>query len=82
VMQMREVKDGLAIPAHGDVKLAPGGYHIMLTGLKHALVKGETAKLTLTFDRAGAVTVDFPVVGIGAASGDMKGMDMKGMKGM
>ena len=82
VMQMREVKDGLAIPAHGDVKLTPGGYHLMLTGLKHALVKGEMAKVTLTFERAGAVTVDFPVVGIGASSGDMKGMDMKGMKGM
>ena len=82
VMQMREVKDGLAIPAHGDVKLTPGGYHIMLTSLKHPLVKGETAKVTLTFEHAGAVTVDFPVVGVGAASGDMKGMDMKGMKGM
>jgi copper(I)-binding protein len=82
VMKMQELKDGLAIPAHGDVKLAPGGYHIMLTGLKHPLVKGETAKLTLTFEHAGAVAVDFPVVGIGAASGDMKGMDMKGMKGM
>jgi copper(I)-binding protein len=80
VMQMREVKDGLPIPAHGDVKLTPGGYHLMLTGLKHPLVKGETAKVTLTFERAGAVTVDFAVVGVGAASGDMKGMDMKGMK--
>jgi hypothetical protein len=80
VMQMREVKDGLAIPAHGDVKLTPGGYHLMLTGLKHPLVKGETAKLTLTFQRAGAVTVDFTVVGVGAASGDAKGADMKGMK--
>ena len=38
VMQMRELKDGLAIPAHGEVKLTPGGYHIMLTGLKHPLV--------------------------------------------
>ena len=80
VMQMRQVKDGLAIPAHGDVKLTPGGYHLMLTGLKHPLVKGETAKLTLTFERAGAVTVDFTVVGVGAASGDAKGADMKGMK--
>jgi copper(I)-binding protein len=78
VMKMQELKDGLAIPAHGDVKLAPGGYHIMLTGLKHPLVKGETAKVTLTFERAGAVTVDFPVVGIGASGGDTKGM--KGMK--
>jgi len=81
VMKMQELKDGLAIPAHGDVKLAPGGYHLMLTGLKHPLVKGETAKLTLTFEHAGAVAVDFPIVGVGAASGgDMKGTDMKGMK--
>jgi copper(I)-binding protein len=76
VMQMRELKDGLAIPAHGDVKLSPGGYHLMLTGLKHPLVKGETAKVTLTFERAGAVTIEFPVVGIGASGGDMKGMKM------
>ena len=80
VMQMREVKDGLAIPAHGDVKLTPGGYHLMLTGLKHSLVKGETAKVTVTFEHAGAVTVDFSVVGVGASSGGMKGVDMKGMK--
>ena len=80
VMKMQELKDGLPIPAHADVKLAPGGYHIMLTGLKHPLVKGETAKLTLTFQRAGAVTVDVPIVGVGASGGDMKGMDMKGMK--
>ena len=80
VMKMQELKDGLAIPAHGGVKLAPGGYHLMLTGLKHPLVKGETAKVTLTFERAGAVTVDFPVVGVGASGGDAKGMNMKGMK--
>ena len=82
VMKMRELKDGLPIPAHGDVKLTPGGYHVMLTGLKHPLVKGETAKVTLTFERAGAVPVDFSVVGVGASGADMKGMDMKGMKGM
>ena len=48
--------------------------------LKHPLVKGETAKLTLTFAHAGAVTVDFPVVGLGASSGETKGMNMNGMK--
>jgi hypothetical protein len=81
VMTMREVTDGLAIPANGDVKLAPSGYHIMLAGLKHPLVKGESVKLTLTFAHAGSVTVDFPVSGIGAAapSDGMKGMNMKGM---
>lgn len=82
VMKMRELKDGLAIPAHGSVKLAPSGYHLMFTSLKHPLVKGESVKATLTFEHAGAVVVDFAVQGVGAAGpgGAMKGGDMKGMK--
>ncbi len=82
VMKMREVKDGLEIPAHGTVKLAPSGYHLMFTGLKRPLVKGESVKATLTFEHAGAVVVDFAVQGVGAAGpgGGMKGDDMKGMK--
>jgi copper(I)-binding protein len=82
VMKMRELKDGLEIPAHGSVKLAPGGDHLMFTGLKRPLVKGETVKATLTFERAGGVAVDFSVQGIGAAgpSGATKPGDMGGMK--
>jgi copper(I)-binding protein len=82
VMKMRELKDGLVIPAHGTVKLVPSGYHVMFTGLKSPLVKGETVKATLTFEHAGPVTVDFAVEGVGAAApgGPMKGGDMKGMK--
>ncbi len=82
VMKMRELKDGLEIPAHGSVKFAPSGYHLMFTGLKRPLVKGETVKATLTFEHAGAVAVDFAVEGVGAAGpgGAMKGGDMKGMK--
>jgi hypothetical protein len=82
VMKMRELKDGLLIPAHATVKLAPNGYHVMFTGLKSALVKGEAVKATLTFERAGAVAVEFAVEGVGATApgGAMKGGDMKGMK--
>jgi hypothetical protein len=81
VMTMREVKDGLAIPANGAVKLAPSGYHLMLADLKSPLVKGQTVKITLTFEHAGSVAIDFPVAGIGAAApaDGMKGMNMKGM---
>ncbi len=82
VMKMRELKDGLTIPAHGSVKLAPNGYHVMFTGLKSPLVKGQSVKATLNFEHAGAVAVDFAVQGVGAAGpgGGMKGGDMKGMK--
>jgi copper(I)-binding protein len=81
VMKMRELKDGLAIPAHGTVTLAPNGYHIMFTGLKQPLTKGSVAKATLTFEHAGAIPVEFPVQGVGASSGGQpKKNDMGGMK--
>ncbi|MBV8472051.1 MAG: copper chaperone PCu(A)C [Hyphomicrobiales bacterium] len=81
VMKMREMSGGLEIPAHGSVKLSPNGYHLMFTGLKHPLVKGDTVQATLNFEHAGAVTVKFPVQGVGApAPAAPKGDDMKGMK--
>lgn len=81
VMQMRELKDGLNIPAHGTIRLAPGGYHIMFTHLTKPLEKGQTVTATLTFEHGGSVAVQFPVQAIGAASAaPMKGGDMKGMK--
>jgi len=81
VMKMSEMKNGLAIPAHGTVKLAPGGYHVMFTHLAKPLVKGDTVKATLNFEHAGPVAVDFPVEGIGAAGpAPMKGGGMGKMK--
>jgi periplasmic copper chaperone A len=78
VSKMREVKGGLAIPAHGSVTFSPGGYHLMFTHLAHSLIKGESVKATLDFERAGPVEVEFSVMGIGAMGGAMKGMkDMK-----
>ena len=49
------------IPAHGRVEFKPGGYHVMLMGLTHDLMQGETLKLTLQFEKSGAVTLDVPV---------------------
>ncbi len=40
---------------------APGGYHIMLTGLSHALDAGQRFPITLTFAHAGPVTVEVTV---------------------
>ena len=81
VMEMRELKSGLDIPAHGSLGLAPGGVHLMFAHLKHPLTKGETVKATLTFEHAGPVEVQFPVLGIGATGGGgTKGGTMGGMK--
>ena len=77
VMKMQELKDGLAIPAHGDVKLAPGGYHFMFVNLKKPLVKGDKEKITLKFEHAGSVDIEFDVQGVGAAApAGMNGMKM------
>lgn len=65
IMRMRAVAGGLAVPAHGSVTLKPGGYHLMLTGLKHPLKAGETLAVTLTFAKAGAVAVSAPIRPIG-----------------
>ena len=57
------------IPAHGSVRFHPGGLHLMLTGLKGKLVDGGDQAITLVFEHAGKVSVDFKVrstVGAGA----------------
>jgi copper(I)-binding protein len=58
MMSMKQVTS-IPVPATGTVGLKPGGYHVMLMGLKRPLVAGKQFKLTLTFARAGrqAVTV-------------------------
>jgi copper(I)-binding protein len=66
VMQMRVVLDGLPIPAGGSVVLKPGSYHVMLIGLKKPLTAGENIPLTLTFEKAGNISVTVPVQAMGA----------------
>lgn len=49
VMTMRPIAR-LDLPAGKSVKLAPGGYHVMLINLKQTLKKGDTVPLTLQFE--------------------------------
>ena len=49
MMRMRALPF-LALPAGKAVKLAPGGYHIMLFDLKRSLVPGQKLKLELTLE--------------------------------
>ena len=80
VMQMRELPDGLPIPAGGSVVLKPGSYHVMLIGLKKPLTAGETFPLTLTFAKAGNMSVIVAVQAIGAMQNDKGGMSGMGDK--
>jgi copper(I)-binding protein len=61
VMRMRDLSDGLAIPAGATVSLAPNGTHIMLTGLKSPLHAGEQFPATLLFAGAGTKAITIKV---------------------
>ena len=66
VMTMRPLDKGLAIEPGKTVKLAPGGYHLMMFDLKSPLKQGEKLPVTLEFEKAGKVQVSFDVAGVGA----------------
>jgi len=76
VMTMRSLDKGLAIEPGKTVKLAPGGYHLMLMDLKNPLKQGDKVPLTLEFQKAGKVKLALEVQGVGAqapATGDHSG---------
>lgn len=52
---------GLEIPAGGAASLKPGGWHLMLIGLKRPLKVGDRFPATLTFRNAGKTRVEFVV---------------------
>jgi len=58
---MSEVTDGFALPAGQTLVFAPGGNHVMLTGLTGTLKEGDTADLVVTFAKAGPVTLHLTV---------------------
>lgn len=56
MMSMQQVEEGIIIPAGGEVELKPGGYHIMLIGLKRDLEVGDQFPVTLQFKDSGSIT--------------------------
>ena len=81
VMKMRAVPSIDLIPGK-PVVFNPGGYHVMLTGLKSALKPGDSFPPTLTFEHAPPVTVTAKVEATGGAGTTHGGMEhMPGMQG-
>jgi len=66
VMKMRQLPEGIPLPAGETVVLQPGGLHLMFMGLEAALVEGETVPVTLLFEKAGEITIDMPVAAAAA----------------
>jgi len=78
IMTMRPLDKGLVIEPGKTVKLAPGGYHLMLMDLKTPLKQGDKVPLTLEFEKAGKVVLSLDVQGVGAQA--PAGHDHSGMK--
>ena len=57
VMKMRQVPS-IQIPARGQIKLRPGGLHLMLFNLDSPLKDGEILPVDLKLTNAEAMTVD------------------------
>jgi len=60
MMMMKRVK-GVELPPNHVTMLKPGGYHVMLIGLKKQLQVGERYPFTLKFHHAPEVTLEVPV---------------------
>ncbi|MEZ5958895.1 MAG: copper chaperone PCu(A)C [Hyphomonadaceae bacterium] len=60
VMRMRAL-NRLEIPAHGTVRLGPGGNHLMFFGVSEPFAQGQDIPVRLVFEHAGVVEVTLPV---------------------
>ncbi len=85
IMKMRPAGP-LDLKPGASLKLAPGGYHLMMMDLKQPLAAGQTFPVTLVFKNAGSVTATVKVQNSapgassgGMGNGAMGGMNMGGM---
>jgi copper(I)-binding protein len=64
VEKMLPVKS-VAVPAHGTLSFAPGGYHIMCMKPQSSMAIGKSVPMTLKFAGGDSLTAQFPVKGPG-----------------
>jgi len=62
LVRMQPAREGLAVPAGGELRLEPGGAHLMLTNLPQPLAVGSRVHVTLEFEHAGRLALEVPVV--------------------
>src|SRR5690606_34110890 len=60
---------GYEIPAGGRFELEPGGAHLMFIDIARPFREGETVPVTLRFEKAGDVKVEFRVTRTGPSHG-------------
>jgi periplasmic copper chaperone A len=53
----------VAVPAHGKIQFAPGGYHLMCMSPRPAMAPGKSVPVTLRLANGETLSVSFPVRG-------------------
>jgi len=76
VARMRQVP-GYDVPANGRFELKPGGAHLMFMQIKQPFKEGDKVPVTLKFERAGEVQVEFHVGRLTALAAPSHGTDHK-----
>jgi copper(I)-binding protein len=68
LMTMRMVEGGLTLDPGKSIEFKPSGLHLMFMELKQPLKQGETFPVTLWFEKAGAIEVEFKVEPMGTTA--------------
>jgi copper(I)-binding protein len=72
VARMRKLET-LSIPAGSEVRFAPGGYHMMINGLKNRLVAGQVFPVKLHFASGLSIDVAMRITGPDMGAAKSKG---------
>ena len=67
IMRMRQVQ-ALEVPPNGSLELKPGAAHLMFVDIRQPFKEGDVVPVTLTFEKAGEVSVQARVGGLSARS--------------
>lgn len=62
-MARMESVPSIEVPAHGELEVAPGGYHVMLIGPLRKLSPGDRVPIILEFAGGDTVTAQFTARG-------------------
>ncbi len=73
VERMLMVKS-VAVPAGGQIKFAPGGYHLMCMSPSKDVTPGHSMTITLHFKDGSTAAANFPIRGAMGTTGTMGGM--------
>lgn len=60
VMKMRRI-EAIDVPSGGQIELEPGGLHLMLINADPDALAADAVDVTLTFEKAGDITLSAPV---------------------